>query len=57
MEKKRTAFDMQSDPFDLTPDELGMVDPAAERRTIERDQLDELADGLREAFDFNRRAA
>lgn len=55
--KKRTALDAQSDPFDLTPEEMGLIDPDAECRTIEPRNLEQLADGMREAFDFNRRAA
>lgn len=54
---KRTAAEICADPFELTPEELGMIDPDAESERLEIEQLERMAEGMREAVNFNRRAA
>lgn len=56
---KRTAAEMWADPFGWTTEELLAldIDPDAESETLTVEQLGRMAEGMREAVAFNRRAA
>lgn len=55
----RSAAEAQADPFGWTPEEFlePGADPDAECEKLEIEQLGRMAEGMREAADFQRRAA
>lgn len=54
---KRTTAQMPPDPFAWSIDEALGIDPDAESATLEIEQLGRMAEGMREAVTFHRRAA